>query len=177
LTAVGATQIATGSFGSNGPLEVDSKQALVWLAVTPFAAVQISKLWQNGFTETNPAPAGAGVLGLTENSLAVSSVPTFVGAQFDGRVYLPGGMIASPYARLSWVHEFNTNRNVTALFIALPGTLFTVDGRHAAHDSGRVEVGSKLAVTQNVKAFASFDGEFSNRAQVYAGTGGLIVAW
>jgi outer membrane autotransporter protein len=114
---------------------------------------------------------------LTENSLAVSSMPTFVGAQFDGRFYLPGGIIVSPYARLSWVHEFNTTRNITASFIALPGTLFTVDGPHAARDSGRVEVGAKLALTQTVKAFASFDGEFSSRAQVYAGKGGVIVAW
>jgi outer membrane autotransporter protein len=86
-------------------------------------------------------------------------------------------MIASPYARLSWVHEFNPTRNVTASFIALPGTLFTVDGPRAVHDSGRVEVGSRLAVNQNVKAFASFDGEFSSRAQVYAGRGGVIVTW
>jgi outer membrane autotransporter protein len=180
IAGVGPTELATGSFGSNllsGRLEVGSKQALGWLAVTPFVAVQVSKLWQNGFTETNPAPAGAGVLGLTEDSLAVSSLPTFVGAQFDGRFYFPGGMIASPYARLSWVHEFNPTRNVTASFIALPGTLFTVDGPRAAHDSGRVEVGSRLAVNQNVKAFASFDGEFSSRAQVYAGRGGVIVTW
>jgi autotransporter-associated beta strand protein len=180
IAGVGPTELATGSFGSNllsGRLEVGSKQALGWLAVTPFVAVQVSRLWQNGFNETNPPPAGAGVLGLTENSLAVSSLPTFVGAQFDGRFYLPSGMVMSPYARLLWVHEFNTTRNVTASFIALPGTLFTVDGPHAAPDSGRVEVGSRLAINQNVKAFASFDGEFSSRAQVYAGKGGLIVAW
>jgi autotransporter-associated beta strand protein len=180
IAEVGPTEVATGDFGSNlwsGRLEVGSKQVLGWLGVTPFAAVQVSKLWQNGFTETNAPPPGAGVLGLTENSLAVSSMPTFVGAQFDGRFYLPGGIIVSPYARLSWVHEFNTTRNITASFIALPGTLFTVDGPHAARDSGRVEVGAKLALTQTVKAFASFDGEFSSRAQVYAGKGGVIVAW
>jgi outer membrane autotransporter protein len=180
IAGVGPTEIATGDFGSNlwsGRLEVGSKQVLGWLGVTPFAAVQVSKLWQNGFTETNAPPPGASALGLTENSLAVSSVPTFLGAQFDRRFYLPGGMMVSPYARLSWVHEFDTTRNITASFIALPGTLFTVDGPHAARDSGRVEVGSKLAVAQNIKAFASFDGEFSSRAQVYAGKGGIIVAW
>jgi outer membrane autotransporter protein len=154
-----------------------SKQALGWLAVTPFAAVQVSELWQNGFMEANVPPPGAGVLGLIENSIRVASVPTFVGAQFDSRFYFPGGMMVSPYARLSWVHEFNPTRQVTASFIALPGTLFTVDGPRAAHDAARVEVGSKVAITRNVKAFASFDGEFSNRAQAYAGKGGVIVAW
>jgi outer membrane autotransporter protein len=180
IAGIGPTEVATASFGSNlftGRLEVGSKQAFGWVSVTPFAAVQFSQLWQNGFTETNVAPAGAGVLGLTERSVAASSLPTFLGAQFDTRTYLPNGMVISPYVRLSWVHEFMPTRNLTASFIALPTTLFTVDGPRAASDAARVEVGSKLAITQYVKAFASFDGEFSNRSQAYAGKGGINVAW
>jgi outer membrane autotransporter protein len=180
IAGIGPTEVATGSFGSNlftGRLEVGSKQAFGWVSVTPFAAVQFSQLWQNGFTEMNVAPAGAGVLGLTERSVAASSLPTFLGAQFDTRTYLPNGMVISPYVRLSWVHEFMPTRNLTASFIALPATLFTVDGPRAASDAARVEVGSKLAITQYVKAFASFDGEFSKRSQAYAGKGGINVAW
>ena len=180
IAGVGPTEVATGDFGSNlfsARLEVGSKQAFGWLSVTPFAAVQFSELWQNGFTEANVPPPGAGTLALSERSVAVSSLPTFLGAQFDTRTYLPNGMIVSPYARLSWVHEFNPTRNVTASFIALPGTLFTVDGPRAARDAARVEVGSKLAITKSIKAFASFDGEFSNRAQAYAGRGGFTVSW
>jgi outer membrane autotransporter protein len=180
IAGVGPTETATASFGSNlfsGRLEVGSKQALGWGWVTPFAAVQFSQLWQNGFTETNVAPAGAGVLGLTERSVAVASMPTFLGAQFDTSSYLPNGMIVSPYVRLSWVHEFRPTRNMTASFIALPTTLFTVDGPRAASDAARVEVGSKIAITRSVKAFASFDGEFSNRSQAYAGKVGFNAAW
>ena len=40
-------------------LEVGSKQVFGRFAVTPFAAVQFAELWQNGFTEDNPVPAGA----------------------------------------------------------------------------------------------------------------------
>jgi uncharacterized protein with beta-barrel porin domain len=72
------------------------------------------------------------------------------------------------------VHEFS---NITASFIALPGTLFTVDGPRAASDAARIEVGSKLAISQSVKAFASFDGEFSNRSQAYAAKVGFNAAW
>jgi hypothetical protein len=36
---------------------------------------------------------------------------------------------------------------------------------------------AEQSTAQNVKAFASLDGEFSSRAQVYAGEGGAIVAW
>jgi autotransporter-associated beta strand protein len=180
IAGVGPLETATGSFGSNllgGRLEVGSKHIFGRFSVTPFAAVQFAQLWQKGFTEANVAPAGAGVLGLTERSVAVSSLPVFLGAQFDSRFYLPSGMTVSPYARLSWVHELNPNRQVTASFIALPETSFTVDGPRAARDAARIEVGSKLALTRSVKAFASFDGEFSDRTQAYAGKGGITIAW
>jgi outer membrane autotransporter protein len=181
IVGIGPTETATGSFGSNllsGRLEVGSKQVFKWFAVTPFAAVQFAELWQNGFTETNPVPAGAaGPLGLTYGSISVSSLPTFVGAQFDTRIAFANGMALSPYARVSWVHEFNPNRAINAGFIALPSAAFTVDGPRASSDAVRIDAGAKLAIRPNAWLFASFDGEFSNRSQSYAGKGGVRVAW
>ena len=86
-------------------------------------------------------------------------------------------MVLSPNARLSWVHEFNPNRTVNPAFIALPGAAFTVDGPRAASAAARIDAGAKLAIRSNAWLFASFDGEFSDRSQSYAGKGGLRVAW
>jgi outer membrane autotransporter protein len=123
-------------------------------------------------------PAGAaGPLGLTYGSISVSSLPTFVGAQFDTRFAFGNGMVLSPYARLSWVHEFNPNRAINAAFIALPGAAFTVDGPRATNDAARIDAGAKLSIGPNAWVFASFDGEFSDRGQSYAGKGGVRVAW
>jgi outer membrane autotransporter protein len=181
ITGIGAAETATGSFGSNllsGRLEVGSKQAFNWFAVTPFAAVQVSQLWQNGFTETNPVPVGAAdPLGLSYGSTSVTSLPTFVGAQFDTRFAFGNGMALSPYARVSRVHEFKPNRAINASFIALPPAAFTVDGPRAARDAARIDAGAKLALAPNAWLFASFDGEFSSRSQSYAGKGGARVAW
>jgi autotransporter-associated beta strand protein len=181
IAGVGATETATGDFGSNllsGRVELGAKQAWRWFTVTPFAAVQFAELWQNGFTEANPVPGGAaGPLGLTFGSLSVSSLPTFVGAQFDTRIPFANGMTLSPYARLSWVHEFNPNRAINATFIALPTAAFTVDGPRASPDAMRIDAGAKLALGPKAWVFASFDGEFSNRSQSYAGKGGVRVAW
>jgi outer membrane autotransporter protein len=181
IAGVGPTETATGDFGSNllsGRVEVGAKQAWHWFTVTPFAAVQFAELWQNGFTEANPVPAGtAGPLGLTFGSRNVSSLPTFLGAQFDTRFAFANGMVLSPYARLSWVHEFHPNRAIDASFIALPGAAFTVDGPRAASDAARIDAGARLAISRNAWLFASFDGEFSNRSQSYAGKGGVRVAW
>jgi autotransporter-associated beta strand protein len=87
IIGVGPSETASGSFGSNllsGRVEAGWKQALAWFSVTPFAAVQVSQLWQNGFTETSPVPAGAAdPLGLSFGTRSVTSLPTFLGAQFD----------------------------------------------------------------------------------------------
>jgi outer membrane autotransporter protein len=181
IVGIGLTETASASFGSNllsGRVEAGWKQSFNWFSVTPFAAVRVSQLWQNGFTETNPLPTGAiDQLGLTYNSKSVTSLPTFLGAQFDTRFTFRNGMALSPYARLSWVHEFMPDRTIGASFIALPAAAFTVDGPRAASDAARIDAGAKLAVAPNAWVFASFDGEFSSRGQSYAGKAGAKVAW
>jgi autotransporter-associated beta strand protein len=181
IVGIGPTETASGSFGSNllsGRVELGWKQAWGWFAVTPFAAVQVSQLWQNGFTESSPVPVGAAdPLGLSFGSRSVTSLPTFLGAQFDTRFVFRNGMALSPYARLSWVHEFNPDRVINPAFIALPDAAFTVDGPRAASDAARIDAGAKLALAPNAWLFASFDGEFSSRSQSYAGKGGAKIAW
>jgi autotransporter-associated beta strand protein len=181
IAGVGPTETATGSFGSNllsGRIEIGAKQSFGRFVVTPFVAMQVAGLWQNGFTEANPVPAGApGPVGLTYASTRTTSLPTFVGSQFDSRFYFGNGMTLAPYARLSWVHEFSPDRTIGASFIALPGAAFSVDGPRAARDAMRVDTGAKLAIRQNAWMFTSFDGEFSHRSQSYAGKAGVRVAW
>jgi outer membrane autotransporter protein len=86
-------------------------------------------------------------------------------------------LVLSPFARISWVHEFNPDRAIAAAFIALPTAAFTVDGPRAARDAARIDAGAKLAIRSNAWLFASFDGEFSERGQSYAGKGGARIAW
>lgn len=75
------------------------------------------------------------------------------------------------------MHEFNPDRAIDAAFIALPIAAFTVDGPRAAREAVRVDTGAKLAIRSNAWLFSSFDGEFSDRSQSYAGKGGVRIAW
>ena len=181
ILGVGPAETANGSFASNllsGRFELGWQQALNGFSVTPFAALQFAELWQRGFAETGTAFGGApAVNGLNLAAHHVASLPAFLGAQFDTRYALANGMIWSPYARLSWVHEFDPARNVSASFIALPGSGFTVDGPRAASNAARLDLGSKLALSRTSSLFASFDGEFSDRSQSYAGKGGFKLNW
>jgi outer membrane autotransporter protein len=156
IIGVGPTETANGSFASNllsGRFELGWQQVLNGFSVTPFAALQFAELWQRGFAETGTAFGGApAVNGLSFAGHHVASLPAFLGAQFDTRYALANGMIWSPYARASWVHEFDPARK-------------------------RLDLGSKLALTRSASLFASFDGEFSDRSQSYAGKGGFKVNW
>ncbi len=87
------------------------------------------------------------------------------------------GWTLTPYARLSWEHEFKADRSITASFLALPGASFTVYGPAAAQDVARLNTGFKFDVTQNIVVFGAFDGEFSGRGDVYTGTGGVKFRW
>jgi outer membrane autotransporter protein len=181
IAGVGPTEVANASFRSNlfgGRFEVGHKQAFGGFAITPFAAVQFAELWQQGYTENSVTASGTpGVLGLTFQSHQVSSLPTFLGAQFDTHLTLANSMLWTPYVRASWVHEFEPTRDITATFLTVANSTFTVDGPRAARDAARIDVGSKLAITRTVSVFGTFNGEFSDRSQLYSGNGGLRVVW
>jgi len=180
ITGIGADEIAKGSFGSDqlgGRFEVGRAFNYGALTVTPFAAIQAAQLWQAAYTETSNAGAAPGVLGLSYSAHRVSSVPSFLGAKFDGRVDLGNGMIWSPLANAAWVHESNPTRDVTATLVNMPAPFFTVEGARAASDSGRVELGSRLALNRWSELSARVTGEFSRAGQSYAGIGSLRINW
>jgi outer membrane autotransporter protein len=162
----------------SGRFEVGYRQAFANYSITPFAAIQFAELWQSGYSEASTTLGGApGILGLTYGSKTISSLPAFLGAQFDAEIALPNGMAWAPYVRLAWVHEFEPTRDITASFLSVPTASFTVDGASAASDALRVSLGSKLNMSANTALFVSLDGEFSDRGTMYGGKGGLKVSW
>jgi len=180
IAGVGPSETATGRFASDllgARLELGRSYALPWLNVTPFAAVQTATLWQRGFTETSGAASLPGILGLTYQSQTTTSLPTFLGLQFDVRWALTNGMVWSPFLRAAWVHEFRPDRSITGSFVSVPGAVFGVDGARAWSDALKVNAGSRLALNQYASLFASFDGEFANSGHSYAGRGGIRFSW
>ncbi len=178
---MGATEYAKGSFNSNqlsGRLELGWRNAMKGYTLTPFAAIEPAVLWQQGYSENSTTGAGApGVLGLTYQSNRVTSFPTALGLQADARFALDGGKALSPFARVSWVHEFDTTRNIEASFITIPGASFTADGARAARDALRLEGGATLALTERASLYASVNSELSSRSSSFAGMGGLRLGW
>ncbi len=147
------------------------------VAVTPFVALQPAQLWTPGMTETSSAQnGGSGVFGLTYHPQATTSLPSFLGAQVDAQTQVSGRPL-NAWVRASWVHEFLTDRSVTAGFQVLPGTSFTVDGARAASDAARIDMGVKYMLGSQTSLFANGNVELSGRGQSLAGTIGLRFMW
>ena len=143
-------------------------------SITPFAALQFGSLNMNSFTES--AAGGSSVIGLSYHSRTNNTLPSFLGAQFDAEAYLGGGTRLSSWARLSWVHEFDTRRTTENSFIAAPGYSFVIEGARAPSDAVRANVGAKLSLSKNFSIFASADGDFSpSGLSSIAGTAGLRI--
>jgi outer membrane autotransporter protein len=179
ITGIGPSETATGSFASDlvgARVEIGRTYALPRFELTPFAALQTATLWQRGFTETT-AGGLPGILGLSYQAHTATSLPTFLGVQFDTRLTTANGTVWSPFVRAAWVHEFMPDRSISASLSSVPGTLFGVDGARAWSDALKVNAGTRVALNQYASLFASFDGELSNSGHSYAGRGGARFSW
>jgi len=147
---------------------------LAQYTLTPFVAIEPAALWAHAYTETSTiAGGGPGILGLSFAARTTTSLPTFLGMQVDTRTILSDGSILTPYARASWVHEFEPTRQVTAAFINIPTAAFTVDGARAASDAARIDAGVKYALDPTRSLFANLSGEWSNVGQSISATAGF----
>ncbi len=155
-------------------LELGRRIASDNFAVTPFTAIEIAHLHTKPFIEQ--ASGGVGLFALSFNGQGVASTPTFVGLKAEARLDL-GGAILTPWVALAWRHEWSANRSQTATLAALPGASFVIVGARPARDAAQVKAGVNLAMTQTVALFATFEGEFGAKNPVYAGKGGMKVAW
>lgn len=177
ITGAGPTEIVRGRFASDqvsARLELGWKRAFAHFTLTPFVAIEPAAFWARGYQESSTTEnGGGGVLGLAFAARTTVSVPTFVGLQADTRLVLRNGSILTPYARLSWVHEFLPDRAVTATFINVPASTFSVDGARAASDAARLDAGAKYAIDTSRSFFANVSGEWSNVGHSYAATGGF----
>ncbi len=105
------------------------------------------------------------------------SVPSFVGARYQGKLLLGNGLVFAPSLQVAYVHEFAPERTQIGTLSALPGSTFLVDGVRPSRDAAQVKAGGELALSPHSALFATFDGEFAGRDQFYGGKGGFKYVW
>jgi uncharacterized protein with beta-barrel porin domain len=143
------------------------------LGITPYAALQTQLLRTPNYSEI--ALSGGGV-GLSYNAMSATDTRSELGARFDN-IQFVGSMPLILRARLAWAHDFVNNPALSAVFQALPGSSFIVNGATLPSDSAIVAAAAELRINGNWSLSAKFDGEFASNSQTYAGTGTLRYRW
>jgi uncharacterized protein with beta-barrel porin domain len=143
------------------------------IGVTPYAALQVQDFHTPGFSETDLTGGGLGLSFAAQNATDTRSE---LGARFDN-VQIVNAMPLVLRGRLAWAHDWISSSSLGAVFQALPGSNFTVNGAAPPHDSALTSASAELHLTTNWTAIAKFDGEFAPTAQTYSGTGTLKYSW
>jgi outer membrane autotransporter protein len=87
------------------------------------------------------------------------------------------GMPFTPSLDVAWVHEFDTRREMSAQFAALPGASFTVQGAAPSRNALAVKLGAQLEIAPGVTAYVRAGGELANRSSFYSGEAGVQARW
>lgn len=141
--------------------------------ISPYAAVQAQSFHTPSYSETDLSGGG---LGLNFNARNNSDIRSEFGTRLADMTAL-NGMPLTLRARLAWAHDWVSNSALNAVFQALPGASFVVNGARIPTDSALASVGAELHVTTRWSVLARFDGEFARNSQTYAGTGTLRYIW
>lgn len=79
--------------------------------------------------------------------------------------------------RAAWAHDYNSDRNVSAVFQSLPGSTFIVNGAQPARNAALTSASAEMNFNGGWSVAATFDGEFSDVTRSYAGKGVVRYAW
>jgi uncharacterized protein with beta-barrel porin domain len=143
------------------------------IGVTPYAALQVQDFHTPSFSETDLSGGGFGLNFASQNA---SDTRSELGARFDN-LQVIDAMPLVLRARVAWAHDWISNSSLGAVFQALPGSSFTVNGAAPPQNSALTSASAELHLNASWSAIAKFDGEFAPTAQTYAGTGTLKYSW
>jgi uncharacterized protein with beta-barrel porin domain len=158
----------------SGRVEGGYRFVTPWMGVTPYAAGQFTTYSLPAYAEQ--ALAGTNAFALNYAAKDVTASRTELGVRSD-RSFALQNAILTLRGRAAWAHDFNTDRNISAVFQTLPGAAFVVNGAAQAHDSALATVSAEAKWLNGWSAAATFEGEFSSVTRSYAGKGVVRYTW
>ena len=176
VTVAGADHLHA-QFNANawsGRIEGGYRFVTPWMGVTPYAAGQFTTYSLPAYAEQ--ALSGSGSFALNYAAKDVTDSRTELGLRTD-RSFAMQGAILTLRGRLAWAHDFNTGRDIQAVFQSLPGPSFVVNGAALAADSALTTVSAEMKWLNGWSAAATFEGEFSAVTSSYAGKGVVRYQW
>jgi uncharacterized protein with beta-barrel porin domain len=176
VTIAGVDQLHA-EFNANaysGRVEGGYRYVTPWMGITPYAAAQFTTFDLPSYAES--ALSGAGTFALNYNAKDVTDTRGELGIRTD-KSWAMQDAVLTLRGRLAWAHDFDPDRSIAATFQALPGASFVVNGAAQAHDSALTTASVEIKWINGWSAAATFEGEFSDVTNSYAGKGVLRYAW
>ncbi|WP_420831787.1 autotransporter domain-containing protein [Bradyrhizobium quebecense] len=176
VTAAGVDHLRA-NFNANawsGRLEGGYRTATPWIGLTPYAAAQFTSFELPNYAES--VVSGGGAFALNYAAKSVTDVRSELGLRSDKSFAVDGGIVTLR-GRVAWAHDFNPDRSAAAVFQTLPGAAFVVNGAAQASESALTTASAEIKWRNGWSAAATFEGEFSNVTQSYAGKGVMRYAW
>jgi autotransporter-associated beta strand protein len=161
--------------GYGGRVEGGYHIPLEAVTLTPYAAVQPQAFTTPAFGEY--AISGSSSFALSDNAQTGTEVRGELGTWVSKTMLLPNGNALSMFGRAAWAHDWQSNPNLDADFLALPAASFVVNGAEPPPDLALATAGVELRLTNGWTLMAKFDGEFGRGSDSYAGTGRLTYSW
>jgi autotransporter-associated beta strand protein/T5SS/PEP-CTERM-associated repeat protein len=160
------------SFG--GRVESGYRFATIYGGLTPYAAIQAQSFHTPSYSEADLTSGG---FALGFNSRNATDTRSELGGRFDRLLLLNPEAALTLRARVAWAHDWVSDPTLAAVFQALPGASFIVNGATPAKNSALTSTGAELRLANGVSLLAKFDGEFGSHATTYAGTGTVRYTW
>ncbi|KWV43595.1 hypothetical protein AS156_25135 [Bradyrhizobium macuxiense] len=176
VTAAGVDHLRA-AFNANawsGRFEGGYRYAMPWIGITPYAAAQFTTFELPNYAEA--VVSGASTFALNYAAKSVTDTRSEFGLRTDKSFAIDGGIVTLR-GRVAWAHDFNPDRSAAAVFQTLPGAAFVVNGAVQARDSALTTASAEVKWRNGWSAAATFEGEFSNVTQSYAGKGVMRYSW
>ncbi|WP_245452270.1 autotransporter outer membrane beta-barrel domain-containing protein [Bradyrhizobium forestalis] len=180
IVTIAGTDHLQARFNANaysGRLEGGYRFVAPWtsgVGITPYAAGQFTTFDLPAYAES--AITGANNFALSYAAKSVTASRSELGLRADSSWALTDAVLTLR-GRAAWAHDFNPDRNIAATFQTLPGASFVVNGAAQAHDAALTTASAEVRWRSGWSASATFEGEFSDLAQSYAGKGTVRYAW
>jgi uncharacterized protein with beta-barrel porin domain len=145
-------------------------------SVIPYAAVQAQAFYTPRYNESGSLGA-PDPLALTYNAQTATVVRSELGSRFDQVIPQADRSRVVLFGRAAWAHDWQSNPNLTATFIGLPGAPFMAYGAVPPSNVALVTAGAEWRWTNGWSFMAKYDGEFASGYGDYMGTAGLRYSW
>jgi len=144
------------------------------IGITPYAAAQVISFNLPAYAEQSLL--GSSLFALNYAAQTTTATRTELGLRSD-KSFAMQDAVLTLRGRAAWAHDYKPDRAVTAIFQALPGASFVVNGARGDPDAALVSAGAEMKWLSGFSLAATFEGEFSGNTASYSGKGVARYTW